>query len=268
MIRTALFCVASFVALSSTCFAHKVWLRPSQTSLSGSEPWVTVDAAVSNDLFYFNHFPLGLDGLVVIGPEGKEVAAQNESVGKYRSVFDVALEEQGTYRIAVLNKGMFASWEEGGERKRWRGTPATFDGVIPEGATNVSISESIGRVETFVTNGAPTGTALESTGEGIELAPVSHPNDLYAGEEGTFQLLVNGKPAPEMEIEIIQGGTRYRNAQDSARVKTDDEGKFSYKWPEAGMYWLSTSKNDTDTSIPNATQRRLSYTATLEVLPQ
>ena len=36
-----------------TAQAHKAWLRPSQTVISGSAPWITVDAAVSNDLFYF-----------------------------------------------------------------------------------------------------------------------------------------------------------------------------------------------------------------------
>src|SRR5690606_9106015 len=45
--------------------AHKAWLRPSQTVLAGNDPWITVDAAVSNDLFYFNHVPIRLDNLVI-----------------------------------------------------------------------------------------------------------------------------------------------------------------------------------------------------------
>ncbi|MCC9600061.1 DUF4198 domain-containing protein [Stieleria sp. JC731] len=268
MIRSTVFCVLALVFLTSASHAHKVWLRPSQTSLSGAEPWVTVDAAVSNDLFYFNHFPLRLENLVIVDPTGNQVEAQNQAVGKYRSVFDVELKEKGTYRIAILNRGMFASWEKDGERQRWRGNPLSFAGVVPEGATNVSVSESFGRIETFVTNGAPNDAALKSTGEGIELIPVTHPNDLYAEEESTFQLLVNGKPATEMEIEILKGGTRYRDSFDSVKVKVDDEGKFSYTWPEPGMYWLSTSKSDNDTAVANATQRRMSYAATLEVLPQ
>src|SRR5690606_27185828 len=38
--------------------AHRVWMLPSATVLSGNEAWVTVDGAVSNDLFYFEHVPL------------------------------------------------------------------------------------------------------------------------------------------------------------------------------------------------------------------
>ncbi|MCD0459178.1 DUF4198 domain-containing protein [Roseiconus lacunae] len=268
MIRSVVFSATVFVALITTTQAHKVWLRPSQTSLSGNDPWVTVDAAVSNDLFYFNHFPLGLDNLVIIDPNGNQVEGQNQSTGKYRSVFDVQLKEKGTYRIAIVNQGLFASWEHDGQRRRWRGRASDFASALPEGATNVNVTESVGRIETFVTNGAPTETALEPTGKGIELIPVTHPNDLYAEEEGTFQLLVNGKPAAGLEVEIIQGATRYRNSQDTVHVTSDDEGKIKYTWPEAGMYWLSTSKSDSDTSIPNATQRRLSYAGTVEVLPQ
>ena len=34
------------------------------------------------------------------------------------------------------------------------------------------------------------------------------------------------------------------------------------------MYWLETTISDDKTSLPQARQRRLSYVATLEVLPQ
>ena len=43
--------------------AHRVWMLPSATVLSGDDVWVTVDAAVSNDLFYFEHFPLQIANL-------------------------------------------------------------------------------------------------------------------------------------------------------------------------------------------------------------
>ena len=70
------------------------------------------------------------------------------------------------------------------------------------------------------------------------------------------------------DVEITRGGTRYRNAQDEIKVKTDATGEFSVTWPEAGMYWMETGSEDSKTSMPQARQRRLSYVATLEVLPQ
>src|SRR5690606_16486651 len=145
------------------------------------DPWITVDAAVSNDLFYFNHVPMPLERLAITAPDGSKVDAQNGATGKYRSVFDVQLKQQGTYRIAMVNSGLSASWEEDGKPNRWRGTAEKFASEVPRDAKDLKVSQSVGRVETFVTNGSPNDTALKPTGEGIELVPVTHPTDLFAG---------------------------------------------------------------------------------------
>src|SRR5690606_41558913 len=59
--------------------AHRVWMLPSATVLSGNEAWVTVDGAVSTDLFYFEHVPLRLDGLAISAPDGSAVEAARKS---------------------------------------------------------------------------------------------------------------------------------------------------------------------------------------------
>ena len=149
-----------------------------------------------------------------------------------------------------------------------RAKPEDIATKVPKDAKNLQISESIGRIETFVTNGAPSDAALKATGEGVELVPVTHPNDLFAGEEATFRLLVDGQPAKGLAIEIVRGGTRYRNAQDEIKTATGADGSFKVTWPEAGMYWLETTTQDAKTRVPQATERRLTYVATFEVLPQ
>ncbi|MDI9240590.1 DUF4198 domain-containing protein [Lysobacter sp. LF1] len=248
--------------------AHKAWLQPSQTVLAGNTPWVTVDAAVSNDLFYFNHVPLKTDNLTITAPDGSTVAPQNSATGKYRTTFDVELKQPGTYRIGVVNNYATASWDENGQPKRWRGTEATFATEVPKNAKNLQVGQSVSRVETFVTSGSPSETALKPSGVGLELVPVTHPNDLFAGEEAKFRLQVDGKPASGLDVEIVRGNTRYRNAQDELKVKTDAKGEFTVTWPEAGMYWLEANTQDNKTTVPGAKQRRLGYVATLEVLPQ
>ncbi|MCL7713076.1 DUF4198 domain-containing protein [Stenotrophomonas mori] len=255
-------------ALPFTAAAHKAWLQPSQTVIAGNAPWITVDAAVSNDLFYFNHVPLRVDNLVITAPDGSHVQPQNVATGKYRSVFDVELAQQGTYRLANVNAGLSASWQEQGKPRRWRGDAAAFAREVPKDAPGLKVSESLGRVETFVTNGSPSDTALRPTGKGIELVALGHPNDLFAGEQARFRLLVDGKPQAGLEVEIVRGGTRYRNAQDEIKTTTDAQGEFAVTWPEAGMYWLETGSEDQQLSLPQADVRRLSYVATLEVLPQ
>lgn len=268
MKRSAITLALLFAALSPAALAHKAWLLPSQTVLSGDKPVVTFDAAVSNDLFYFNHVPLRLDNLAITAPDGNPAQASGQATGKYRSVFDVELVQQGTYRVAVANDYATASWDENGEQKRWRGTPAEFAAKVPQGAKNLKIGQSLSRVETFVTFGSPSENALKPTGKGLELVPVTHPNDLFAGEEAKFRLQVDGKPAANLDVEVVRGGTRYRNAQDEIKVKTNADGEFAVTWPEAGMYWLEATTEDAKTIVPGATARRLGYVATLEVLPQ
>ncbi|HAU81308.1 MAG TPA: DUF4198 domain-containing protein [Stenotrophomonas sp.] len=268
MKRTLVLAAAMAAALPFSALAHKAWLQPSQTVIAGTNPWITVDAAVSNDLFYFNHVPLRLDSLVITAPDGSTVQPQNAATGKFRSVFDVELTQQGTYRLATVNNGLSASWEEDGKPKRWRGTPATFATEVPKNARNLQVSQSVGRVETFVTNGTPNDTALKPTNQGIEMIALAHPNDLVAGEAARFRVLVDGKPTAGLAFEITRGGTRYRNAQDEIKVSTDAKGEFAVTWPEAGMYWLETGTEDSKTSIKEAKQRRQSNVTTLEVLPE
>ncbi|PWK92120.1 DUF4198 domain-containing protein [Fulvimonas soli] len=260
--------LALALALPLAAQAHKMWMVPSATNVSGADPWVTVDAAVSNDLFFPDHVPGDLSRLVITAPDGSTVAPENAATGKYRSVFDVHLQQQGTYRIALVNQGVFAGYELGGEKKRWRGEAAELDKAIPAGAQHVQVSEASNRVETFVTNGKPSDGALKPGGKGLELVPVTHVTDLVAGEGATFQLLLDGKPAPDLKVTAIAGGTRYRNAQEEIEATTGKDGRFTLTWPHAGMYWVNASTQDGKTSVKQARQRRLSYTAVLEVLPQ
>lgn len=169
---------------------------------------------------------------------------------------------------SIVNDGLTASWDEGGKPKRWRGNAATFATEVPKGAKDLKVSQTVNRVETFVTNGSPNDTALAPSGSGLELVPVTHPTDLVAGEQATFRMLADGKPAAGVEFEITRGGTRYRNAQDETRVTTDAKGEFSVTWGEPGMYWLEATLQDGQPSLPQAQQRRLAYVATMEVLPE
>lgn len=262
---TRLTLIALAACLPLTSQAHKTWLLPSAT-VSTVDQWITVDAAVSNDLFYFNHVPLRLDALAITAPDGSKVQPENQGTGKYRNTFDVHLTQSGTYKLAVVNNGLFANYEENGATKRWRGTPERFAAEVPANAQNLQVSESQGRVETFVTAGQPTQKTLAPTNTGLELVPVTHPNDLYAGEAASFRFLLDGKPAAKLPVTIVAGGTRYRDDQGEMKLTTDDKGEISVTWPTPGMYWLETLVQDEKTSIRQATQRRASYVATFEVL--
>jgi uncharacterized GH25 family protein len=268
MKRIVHFATLTLVALLPIdSFAHKTWLLPSAT-VSTVDQWITVDGAVSNDLFYFNHVPLRLDTLAITAPDGSKATPENSHTGKYRSVFDVQLKQNGTYKLALINQGLIAGYELNGERKRWRGTAEKFSAEVPADAKNLQVSEAAGRIETFVTAGKPTETAFKPSNIGLELIPVTHPNDLYAGETAKFRFLLDGKPAKDLEVVVVAGGTRYRDEQQEQQLKTDANGELSVTWQAPGMYWMESTLQDQKTSLKQARQRRISYVATFEVLPQ
>ena len=78
--------------------------------------------------------------------------------------------------------------------------------------------------------------------------------------------MIDGEPAAGVEIEVVRGSMRYRNASEALTTTTDEKGRFTVTWPEAGMYFVEASYSDNKAKAP-ATERRGSYSATFEVLP-
>lgn len=271
--------------------AHRQWLLPSTASVEGDAPYVTFDAATSEGLFDFDAQPIRLEGLTITGPDGQSVQPENAASGKRRSVFDLKLVKPGTYRAAIISATVMASYMLDGEQKRWRGSESALAGAIPAEATDVRISRTEARVETFVTAGEPTTTVLAPTGKGLELVPLTHPGENVMGTPARFRALLDGKPVAGLDITIVPGGGRFRSALNDMSVKTDANGEIAVKWPMPGMVWLGASWPAREAAPegprppmgapvatgdappappanrPAAPPRRLNYSATFEVAP-
>lgn len=269
---TTLTGVMAALALTAPAQAHRAWIKPSETVLSGEQNYVTFDAAVSNTLFVPEHVAYNTAAITVTAPDGNSVEIENASKGKYRSVFDVPLKSPGTYRIASASSGLRAFWrDEEGNRKMWprRGGAKdgeTYENSVPDKASELLVTYGSRRTETFVTLGSPSTESLQPSNQGLELVVNTHPNDLYATEQASFSFLIDGEPAAGVEIEIVRGSMRYRNASEALTTTTDEKGRFTVTWPEAGMYFVEASYSDDKAKAP-ATERRGSYSATFEVLP-
>jgi uncharacterized GH25 family protein len=277
--------------------AHRPWVLPSATQVEGENAYVTFDAAISEGLFDFDNVPVKLDGMVITGPDGQPISPENAAVGRRRSVFDLKLAQPGTYRVSIASNNVMASYMLNGEQKRWRGAEAELATAIPAGAENVQITRTEARNETFVTHGEATQTALAPTGKGLEIIPLTHPSDMAAGSPARFRALIDGKPAPDIDITVVPGGGRFRASIGDVSVKTNAAGEATVTWPMAGMVWLGANwpRREAAPAGPGgagamppmgaglvaaagegtppailrapAPPRRLSYTATYEVAP-
>ncbi len=274
-LATRLFAAAALVCVPAMLSAHRMWFLPSGTVFSGEDAWVTIDAAVSNDLFYADHQPFRLDGVKVWQPDGSEGKLQNPATGRYRSVFDIQLDKPGTWKVGTQMAAVMGSFTVDGVEKRVggrRGPPRPDQPApltvadIPANATNVKLTEISGRNEVFLTAGEPTTEVLATTGKGLEFAPVTHPDELVAGEAAKFRFLIDGKPAPGLKVTVVPGGKRYRDGEGAMDLTTGADGVLSVTWPTAGMYWLNATATDAKSTTPRVTERRMSYVTTLEVM--
>lgn len=268
--KTLIVLALSGVALSA--HAHRPWMVPSSTMVESKDAWVTVDAAISEGLFEIDHQPLRLDQLQVIGPDGAKVEPSNAITGRLRSVFDVKMVKPGTYKAAIVSQTVFANYKVGGEQKRFRGNEETFKKDVPADAEDLKVTRTAGRLETFFSNAETSNEVFKPTGVGLELVPVTHPNDLRAGEKATWRFLVDGKPAANQAFSLVPGGVRYRGVLGEIRQSTDAKGEITFTVPAAGMYYVSSSWPAAAPAVagqpPAMPERRMTYAATVEVLPE
>ena len=249
--------------------AHRPWMLPSSTMIETErEAWVTIDGAVSEGLFDLDHLPLRLDGLTVTDPDGATSLAPAATVGKFRSSVDLRLPKNGTYRITLGATSVMGSYQLNGETKRFRASEQTVDKEIPAGATEVRRTTMVQRQDTFVTLNKPSGGALKPTNAGLELVPLSHPNELRAGEKASFRFLLDGKPLPNFPFSLIPGGVKYRGTLNEVRLTTDASGEASFTLPAPNMYWLSAAYPANAPRGADGPAKRYSYSATFEILPE
>lgn len=260
------FAAITLIAAGSAS-AHRAWMVPSTFTLSGDEQWITVDGAISNNLFTPNHVAMRLNGVTVTAPDGTAAEIQNEASGKIRSVFDVLLDQQGTYRLSSGGEGYSASWTEDGESQRWRGSAETLAAEGIADKPDVEITRSSRRIETFVTLGAPSDGVFATEGSGLELKPATHPNDIYAGEEVGFQFLLDGAPVEGVTVELVRGHDRYRDAEGAVELTTDSDGMIRFTPETAAPYWLSAEHETEGTLNGKTIGVRTSYVVTFEALP-
>lgn len=263
--------VAALLTSAVTAQAHRAWILPDVTVLSGESPSVTFDMAVSNSLFNFDHVPMQHNGLTILAPNGEKLEPQNLHTGKFRTVFDLTLKQEGTYRLTLASQGLFAKWENAEGKPQFypkRGETfkqEEFEKILPKDV-KVDIVQNSRRLETYVTAGKPSANFALSN-QGLEMKVLTHPNDLFNGEITALQFYMDGKLVEGVEVQVIREGTRYRNNPDELKYRSDKKGEVAVTWNGAGRYYLTASYKDDQAQKP-ATSRAGSYAVVLEVLPE
>jgi hypothetical protein len=256
--------------------AHTPYLLPN--TFNPERPRVTLQAALTEDDYFNPDIALNVPAYAVTRPSGQQGEVKPSAMLKDVAVVEAELDESGTYRISTGNlvqrKSTVAlvggKWlivrqprgprpgGEGGEGRppaaRPSGAarpaqagPPDEDGPpnfiapadVPAGARTMT-ADQVMKVETYVSKGAPTDTALKTTGEGFELKPLTHPNAIYVDQGFSFQLLVDGQPVANAPISVYRSGNIYDDRRIAVELKSDAKGAAHVAFTQPGVYLLTT----------------------------
>lgn len=232
--------VAALAAVSAVdASAHTPYLAPSNFAPRAGET-VALDAAFA-ETFFVPEAAFDNSRFTVTGPDGRETALEGVHLSKTRAVAEYTLPQvPGTYRLSTGPRlgAIFRTWEVDGRRESARDPAAT----IPAGAKVLANFQSLTLAETYVTVGAPDRGALRPRGRGIELVPVTHPNDLFVGETFEFVVQYEGRPLADQKVEITEAVWTSDRKPQVHTLLTDAQGRASFKLERAGT-WLALTRH-------------------------
>ena len=242
---------------SSQVYAHTPYLMPhSFEPVRGNK--VTLDASFS-EKFFIPEVAFTGSEFFVIAPNGKRETPEKEAELTTRKVLEHSLKEEGTYRFSTgQRKGaIFRVYMKDGKRGSLRGN----DEPLPEGAKITDHFQAITYAETWVPHKGPTSDNVKPLGNGLEIVPVTHPNDVFSGDKFSFTVHYNGKPLPDAKAFIYLANYQFSEEKAELEVTTDSAGNASFSPEEQGVYVLRVRHRDA--APEGADVPRYSYTTTL-----
>ncbi|MCC4600464.1 DUF4198 domain-containing protein [Xanthomonas melonis] len=255
----------SALLLAASASAHTPYLAPSTFAPQPGQT-VTLDAAFA-ETFFVPEAAFDQSRFSITGPDGGDTAPSRVQGFDTRTVVEHTLGKQaGTYRFSTgLRVGaQFRTWEHNGKRETVRDPKIP----MPQGATLVASFQSRTLAQTYLSVGKPDRTALAASNRGLELIPVTHPNDLYVGETLDFTVQYDGAPLANQNVEISEAVWTSDRKPKLVSVTTDAAGRARLKLDQAGT-WLALTRHRTPAPA-DAPVREYSNSTTLtfQVLEQ
>ncbi|MBW0278231.1 nickel transporter [Shewanella xiamenensis] len=238
--------LVSALCISPFASSHDRWILPSHYNVSAESNeavWITSDVSASNQVFMVDK-PVTASDVKVYLPDGKASSPSSSYTGGRKSVFDVQLLQDGTYKFEKeVTPRYFSVYKVKGKEEvvRSRLDKKATAAVMPKDAYDLKGSLTVARVETYVTRNKPTDKVLAPKGEYLELVPITHPADIVENEPATLQFVYDGKPVEGVSVAIMKDGSLYRNKPEEISLTSDKEGKVAMTFPAAGRYLLHAS---------------------------
>lgn len=275
------------LAPGAGAWARTPYILPNAFDVQGRS--VSLIGATTEDDYFTPDGALKVSAYQETLPSGEQAEIKPAATLKDLTVTEAPIEAPGTYRFStgqfvmrtttfvdVGGKWLFIRQArppgEGprpGERPRpgggGEGPPpnSIARADAPAGAPSRQV-ESVIVSETYVTKGAPSDAALKTTGRGLELKPLTHPDAIYVDQGFAFQLLVDGRPLANAPVSVYRAGNIYDDRRIAVETRTDADGMGKVAFAQPGVYLLTThTPGAAPFEAPPA--RNYTYSLTFEV---
>lgn len=275
--------LAVVLAAAQADAGHMPYLEPK--TFGPRRDVVTVEAAMAEEatLFVPDFTIRGSGDYVVIDPSGATRKIEGVTTLKEVAIFEAPTPIEGTYRITSGERagrsGKLARidgvWRNvrptgGPPRSPEGGAPARTDGPIEEAqipaGAEVMTTQSFLKADVYVSRGAPTAAALKPTGQGLEIAPVTHPNEAFAGEAFKFRLLNEGQPLANAPFTVSKAREGYEPQRFTTGGRAGADGAAQVILAKPGIYVIQVQnpvRVEGQPPVPAA--KSLTTTLTFEV---
>lgn len=255
--------IAAALPLAGPAAAHTSYMLPSTFDATNAD-MVTVQSSFTED-FFAPAIAVGDADFHVIAPDGTR--AEFAIIAPFRQlvVMEAALPQDGTYRVTTGERLGRTSYEAlVGEEWVVLDGP---DAPLPEGATRFYTIQTATVADAYVSKGPLTRGAVDAPVGRLAIRPVTHPNDVFAGEDFVFDLTLGDAPLGGHELTLYRDGGEYEEPGFARPVVTDAEGRATVRFDRPGVYLVMTrhrapAPDGADTDI-----RSYTTSLTLEVLP-
>ncbi|PUA30508.1 MAG: hypothetical protein B0W54_08490 [Cellvibrio sp. 79] len=243
--------------------AHTPFLAPISFT-PAHESWVSLDAGFA-EVFFQPDVAFDKGDFQLLTPAGVWQKPGRLEAFKTRTLIEHQLTEKGTYRFSTgLRYGaVFRFYELNGERKAIRDPKE----ALPAGAKLVDHYQSVTLAETYITNDKPTAVALKPYSKGLEVVPVTHPSDVYAGEKFAVKVLLDGKPLANKEISVFKAQDGSEHEKPYLNATTNTKGEAELAMADTGIYLLHTRHTAPAPKNAEAPNYGYVYTLSFQVEP-
>ena len=274
--------LAVVLAATQASAGHMPYLEPK--TFGPRRDVVTVEAAMAEEatLFVPDFTIRGSGDYAVTDPSGATKKIEGVTTLKELAIFEAPTPVEGTYRITSGERagrsGKLAKidgvWRNvrpaGGSSRPPEGAAAPANGPIEEdkipAGAEVMTTQSYLKADLYVSRGAPTATALKPTGQGLEIAPVTHPNEAFAGEAFKFRLLVDGQALANAPFTVSKAREGYEPQRFTAGGSAGADGAAQITLAKPGIYVIQVQnpvRVEGQPPVPAA--KSLTTTLTFEV---